>query len=213
MINDENDFFVIEYQPNDSGMPHFMDKEWKPELPDYDFFKAPPSSGDFSDHYLAKVKAYNLDGDYFPDDDLISSEMLMLVSKLDVKFISVPIKVSLYRDKTPSNKYFLFYLSSYLSIMDEDSSVFTISKDIETGKLNTPDERGLDNTHYEKIDKFKIRSDIKEHLFFCKEISKPVCSLLFKSEFESLKLRGVKFEKIDDNYKYDPWGDWDDWDD
>ncbi|WP_120807061.1 DUF1629 domain-containing protein [Yersinia sp. IP36721] len=208
MSNAENEFFVIEYAPDDAGIPHFMDKEWTPELPGYDLFTAPPSLDDFSDNYAVKVKSYKLDGDYLLNDNLISFEMLMLNSELNVKCISIPVNVYLYKNKAPLKKYFLFYLSSYLSIMDESKSVFTISKDIETGELNTPEAKGLDKVYYEKIDKFKVKDDIKEHLFFCKEISKPVCSLLFKRNFEMLKLTGVTFEKIDDNYKYDAWGGW-----
>lgn len=30
MINSENEFFVIEYSPNDEGIPYFMDQEWVP---------------------------------------------------------------------------------------------------------------------------------------------------------------------------------------
>lgn len=208
MINSENEFFVIEYSPNDGGIPHFMDKEWMPELPDYDLFTASLIPEDFSDGYVVKIKACKLDGDYFPNDNLISSDMLVLLSELKVKCISIPVRVILYKNKTPSKKYYLFYVLSYLSIMDESKSIFTISKDIETGEVNTPDEKGLDKIYYERIEKFKIRDDINEHLFFCNEISKPVCSLLFKSKFESLNLCGVKFEKIDDNYKYDAWEGW-----
>ncbi|MFG1175844.1 imm11 family protein [Erwiniaceae bacterium CAU 1747] len=208
MMNSESEFFVIEYSPNDEGIPHFMDKEWVPELPDYDLFTAPPSPDDFSDGYAVKVKSYKLDGDYFPNDNLISSDMLMLLSELNVKCISIPAMVGLYKNKAPSKNYYLFYILSYLSIIDESKSIFTISTDIETGELNTPEDKGLDKIYYEKIDKFKIRGDVQEHLFFCKEISKPVCSLLFKSEFEKLKLTGVTFERIDDNYKYDAWSGW-----
>lgn len=208
MTHSESEFFVIEYSPNDEGIPHFMDKEWVPELPDYDLFTAPPSPDDFADGYTVKVKSYKLDGDYFPNDNLISSDMLMLLSELNVKCISIPTAVGLYKSKAPSKRYYLFYILSYLSIMDESESIFTISTDIETGELNTPEAKGLDKIYYEKIDKFKVKSDIKEHLFFCREISKPVCSSTFKSRYESLKLSGVKFKKIDGNYKYDAWSGW-----
>ncbi|EPN1381957.1 MULTISPECIES: imm11 family protein [Providencia] len=208
MINSENEFFVIEYSPNDEGIPYFMDQEWVPELPNYDLFTAPPLPEDFSDNYAVKIKAYKLDGDYFSNDNLISSDMLILLSELKVKCISIPVKVRLYKNKTPSKEYYLFYILSYLSIMDESKSIFTISKDIETGEFNTLDEKNLEKIYYERIDKFKIRDDIHEHLFICNEISKPVCSSLFKNKFESLKLCGVKFEKIDDNYKYDAWEGW-----
>lgn len=208
MINSENEFFVIEYSPNDEDIPHFMDKVWVPELPDYDLFTAPPLPENFSDDYVVKLKTYKLNGDYFPNDNLISSDMLMLLSELKVKCISIPVKVELYKDKSPPKEYYLFYILSYLSIMDVSKSIFTISKDIETSEFNTPDGKGLDKIYYERIDEFKVRDDIHEHLFICNEISKPVCSSLFKSKFESLNLCGVKFEKIDGNYKYDAWEGW-----
>ncbi|WP_165678468.1 imm11 family protein [Metapseudomonas otitidis] len=200
-----NNFFVIDYFPDGAGRPYSMDKVWSPELPGYDIYTAPPNLDDFSDRYSVRIKTFKLDGDYFPDDNLISGEMFNLVNDLSVRFISFPVAIDIHRGRVPSKAYYLFYLTNYLSLMDGAGSVYTISRDLDSGRLNTPEDRCLDKVYYEKIDFFKTRDDVSDNLFFCKEISKPVCSVFFKEEFEARGLSGVTFIPIDDSYRYDPW--------
>ncbi|MBI6549756.1 hypothetical protein [Xenorhabdus lircayensis] len=205
MINTENNFFIVKYAPDGVGLPDFMDKEWSPELPYYDIYKNPPSLETLADKYNIKIKSYQLDGDFFVKDRLISLEMLKLCNELKINCITVPVEIQLYRKKIPQKQYFIFFLSDYLSILDLNKSVFSISKDIYTGKLETPEDSGLDRIYYETIDKFCIKEGISQHLFFCQELAKPVCSHVFKEKFESLNLKGAEFEIIDNNYKYDAW--------
>ncbi|PHM73080.1 imm11 family protein [Xenorhabdus kozodoii] len=205
MTHTENDFFIVKYSPDGVGIPYFMDKEWNPELPSYDIYKKPPSLEELADKYNIKIKSNQLDGDFFVKDRLVSLDILNLCKELKINCITVPVTIQLYRNKTPKKQYFLFFLSDYISILDPEKSIFSISRDIYTDKLDTPEDKGLDKIYYEKIDKFHIKEDISKHLFFCQELSKPVCSNVFKEKFESLNLKGVEFEIIDDNYKYDAW--------
>ena len=198
-------FFIVQSDPDGKGIPYFMDKHWTPELPDYEFYDSPPCEGDFLNAYSLKAKTYQLNGDYLVDENLVSNEMLYLCEKLNVKCIRIPVDINLHRGVRPQKKYFLFFPLSYLSILDKDESTYTISIDLDSGKLNTQEERGLKKTYYESIDKFKIKNNIREHLFFCNEIAASVCSIQFKSEYEALGLTGVSFKAINDNYQYSAW--------
>lgn len=210
MIDSQNSFFIIERSPDNEGVPAYMAKEYKPELPDFSFniFEKPADPSQFAEKYFIKAKASKLDGDFLPEDFLASIEFINLCNKLNVKHIQIPVDLKLYRDKTPEKKYFLFFMLTYLDALDEEKSEFIVSVDINTGKPNTPEGRGLERTYYEKIDKFYVKDDISENLFFCREISKPVCSNKFKEKYESLNLKGIKFTAIDDNYKFDAWAGW-----
>lgn len=201
-------FFVLKYSPDGKGIPSFIDKIWTPELPDYDFYNFAPCAKSFLAKYDVKIKATKLDGDYLPEDELVSDSIRILCEELDVKCICIPVDVRLQRNRTPEKKYNLFFLTSYISILDQEHSVFNISIDPETGKLNTPEDRGLHKVFYDSIDLFKVRDDIDENLFFCNEIAAPVCSSAFKDEYENRGLTGITFIKIDDNYKYDAWEGW-----
>lgn len=198
-------FFIVQSDPDGKGIPYFMDKHWTPELPDYEFYDSPPCEGDFLNAYSLKAKTYQLNGDYLVDENLVSNEMLYLCEKLNVKCIRIPVDINLHRGFRPQKKYFLFFPLSYLSILDKDESTYTISIDLDSGKLNTQEERGLKKTYYESIDKFKIKNNIREHLFFCNEIAASVCSIQFKNEYEALGLTGVSFKEINDNYQYSAW--------
>lgn len=198
-------FFIVQSDPDGKGIPYFMDKHWTPELPDYEFYDSPPCEGDFLNAYSLKAKTYQLNGDYLVDENLVSNEMLYLCEKLNVKCIRIPVDINLHRGVRPQKKYFLFFPLSYLSILDKDESTYTISIDLDSGKLNTQEERGLKKTYYESIDKFKIKNNIREHLFFCNEIAASVCSIQFKNEYEALGLTGVIFKAINDNYQYSAW--------
>lgn len=198
-------FFIVQSDPDGKGIPYFMDKHWTPELPDYEFYDSPPCEGDFLNAYSLKAKTYQLNGDYLVDENLVSNEMLYLCEKLNVKCIRIPVDINLHRGVRPQKKYFLFFPISYLSILDKDESTYTISIDLDSGKLNTQEVRGLKKTYYESIDKFKIKNNIREHLFFCNEIAASVCSIQFKNEYEALGLTGVSFKEINDNYQYSAW--------
>lgn len=208
MINSSVDFYIVKYDPDGEGAPHFMEKEWTPELPILDIHIKAPSLSDFASEYNLKAKSYKLDGDYLVEDNLISLDFYNLCREFNVKCICIPANVRLLRNKTPNKKYFLYFNKAYLSILDSDKSVFSISKDIYNGKNNTPEDKNMDKIYYDKIDKFHVIDGISEHLFYCKDIMDTVCSKSFKDKFDYLNLKGVKFIPIDQDYKYDAWEGW-----
>lgn len=208
MTSSSKVYYIVEVLPDGKGVPHFMGKKWIPDLPDYDIYSLPPNVGDFKQEYILNAKAYQLDSDYAINDNLASFDFLELCRQFDVKCIEVPVVINLLRGKVPGKDYYLFFLLDYLSILDQESSIFTISEDIDTGKLNTPEDRGLNKIYYDRIERFIVRGDLSEHLFLCNEISKPVCSVEFMKEFEARGFKGIKFTALDDSYNYDAWEGW-----
>lgn len=203
----EKKFYVLEYNPEGSGVPPYIDKEYIPELPYFDIFTAPPKREDFAEIYHLRTKVKEMSADYFIIDDIASDKIIEISKKLNVGFISIPLDVRIYGRKQPEKKYNLFYLTDYISMLDEKQSHYEISKDLETGRLNTPKEMGVDKIYYEKITKFIVKKGVEKNLFFCNEIIKPVCSEKFKDLYESQSLSGVKFIPIDNNFSYNAWGD------
>lgn len=207
MTECKKQFYVLEYNPGGSGLPSYIDKEYIPELPYFDVFTAPPKNEDFAEAYQLRTKVKEMKGDYFVIDDIVSNDIIELCKLLSVNFISIPLDVRLNGRKKPEKNYNLFYLTDYLSILDRDGSHYEISKDLESGKLNTPEEMGLDKIYYEKITNFIVKDGVEKSLFFCNEIIKPVCSEEFKELYEKQNLSGVRFIPIDKNFSYDAWGD------
>ncbi|XTZ38655.1 imm11 family protein [Salmonella enterica] len=208
MSNSVAEFYVMEYLPDDAGSPYFMDKEWAPDLPDYDIFTAPPAIGDFVDKYYLKASAIQLDGDFLVNDNLVSADFFYLCKEFSANIIHIPVDISLIKGGKPKKEYYLFFLLDYIEILDQKESQYVISHDIESGLPNTPAARGLDKNYYETIDLFVVKKKIKSNFFFCQELSKPVCSKAFKEKFEERGLKSIEFKIIDENFKYDAWTGW-----
>ena len=102
----------------------------------------------------------------------------------------------------------MFFLLDYIEILDKERSQYTISKEVDSGLQNTVEERGLDKTYYDAITLFMIKKGVQKDLFFCQELSKPVCSKSFKDHFEASNLKSIEFKAIDENFKYDAWAGW-----
>jgi hypothetical protein len=198
----------MEYTPDGLGSPYFMDKNWAPELPDYDIFVAPPTINDFESKYVLKVDSAHLDGDYLVSDNLASSLFLDLCKEFGVNLICRPLEVQLLNKKSPEKKYFLFFLADYMEILDKEKSTYIVSTDIDSGLPDTPEDRGLDKTYYDKIDVFIVNDNVSSNLFFCQDISKPVCSGEFKNKFEALGLKSIEFHPLDESFRYDAWAGW-----
>lgn len=203
----KNKFYTLECNPGVAGLPPYIDKKYTPDLPYFDIFTSPPKEEDFIERYKLRTSVKDISGDYFLDDDIVSSDLVKMCQSLNIAFLSVPLDIVLNGRKYPSKNYSLFYLKKYISILDVKESSYEISRDLDSGKLNTPQEMGLDKVYYEKITNFVIKKDINEDLFFCTDIIKPVCSEKFKSLFQEKCFSGINFIPIDSSYSYDAWGE------
>lgn len=209
MSSNQNCFFIVQFIPGGAGVPPFFGKDWTPELPDYTFYDSPPREETFATSYRLKAKTISLNGDYFVEDHLASMAMCDLCERLNVKFFHIPVEIDLYRGKTPKKSYYLFFLKSYISILDRESSIYSLSNDMENANLNTSKPSERTRLFYDSIELFKVKASISENLFFCNELMLPVCSKVFKDECERLGLEGVGFKPLDESYKYSAWEDLD----
>lgn len=198
------DFFVLERKPAEGGQ-NFVEMIWSPPLPKFHFPSGDVDKNAFADNYFVKLKVHKLTGDYFLGDYLASERFLSLCRSLGVDFISAKADVALPRDKKPELSYNFFLPLERLDLLDEGKSIFCIAVDVETGEPQTK-AAGLDSTYYDKIDLFKTREDVDRDLFLCTELKKVVCSARFKKKFEDAQTTGIGFEPIDQNFRYDPWG-------
>lgn len=204
MKSDANsDFFVIERKP-DAGVPKFFEKIWSPDLPLFHFPSGKINKNEFIARYSVKAKTYKMTGDYFKSDYIASDRFVEMCENFGVDFISAIADVTLYKDKRPERIYYFFMPIERVDLLDEENSVFSISKDLETGKLQTR-ESGLDSTYYDKIDLFVAKKDVGRDLFLCTELKETVCSARFRKSFEDAGMSGIGFKPIDQNFRYDPW--------
>ena len=202
MMVNKNQFYVIDYSPDGKKLPLYIDKVFTPELPYFDIFIAPPKQNEFAKAYVLDTSVQEIEGDYFVEDDIASERLVQLCRSMNINFISIPLEI---KSREVHCNYNLFYLADYISIIDTEKSIYEISKDLETGRLNTPDEMGLDKVYYENITRFIVKDNIDKDLFFCKDIIKHVCSENFKETFERNKLSGVSFTPINNEYTFDAW--------
>lgn len=204
----KEEFFIVKYKADGNGCPYFSDVSFTPDLPDYDIDKSAPDQGKLSSVYKVRMKKNKLDGDFIIEDHIASEGFLNICTSMNVPFVYADADVLLSKIKKPNKKYFIFFPSKYLSIINEEESIYSISIDIYSNLPNTPKDRGLYKTFYEKIDFFKIKKGIKYDLFYCLDISELVCSEKFKKKIELGNFKGFSFINIDEDFKYDPWSNW-----
>mgnify|MGYP000997315391 CR=1 FL=1 len=199
-------YYIMDFLPDGLGVPYFLDKHWSPELPTFDIFSSPPDESLFDDIYKVRILADFMDGDYFPDDNLVSGDMLLLLEKYKVNFFSREVDITLSKKNKPKKKYNLFFLKDYIYLLNKDESDFVLSDDLSCGVDESKKSDAPQEVFYDVIERFVVKDNVGSDLFFCKEISKPVCSEGFKEEYTALNMKGVKFIPIDEKYKFDPWG-------
>jgi hypothetical protein len=197
------DFFILSRSP-DKDVPSFVEMIWTPGLPKFHFPSGKINRGEFADSYSIQAKSQKFTGDYFLNDYVASDQFVDLCQIFSVDFISTGADITLLKGKKPEKSYNFFMPMERVDLLDEGNSVFSVSKDLETGELKTR-EAGLDSTYYDKIDLFVIRPEVDRHLFLCTELKKTVCSAKFKKAFEDARMSGIAFEPIDQNFRHDPW--------
>lgn len=199
----DSGFFVIVDKPN-AGVPVFFETIWSPEMPLFHFPSGKIDRSLFADFYSVKVKSRKMTGDYFVNEYISSGNFLRLCEEVGADFIFAKMDVTLLGKNTPKEDYYFFMPMERVDLLDEENSVFTISTNLETGKLSTR-EIGLDSTYYDKIDLFVAKKNVDRDLFLCTELKEIVCSARFKKMFEDARMSGIDFEPIDQDFRYDPW--------
>ncbi len=159
-----------------------------------------PLSYKFDELYNVKIKRHDLNADYYLLSNLGSENFIQLLNELDIKYRSIPLNITLNRNKIPEKKYFLIYIADIVSILNEDLSTFKLMQDKYSGEIII--ENGF--KQYDEITKFLVNKEKVDgyHLFYCSDINKLVCSKTFKNKFIESGLKGIDFKKIDNTYKY-----------
>lgn len=195
------EFYVIDSKPDGENIPYFFETIWHPALPAFDLPENTPAVEMFESNYRLAAKIDTLDVDILVDDFLASSNFLELCNSFAVDYLSVPVDVELDGGQKPSKGYNFFCVAARKEILDEEMSIFALMDD---RLLRPKSERG-DLPVYDRIDKFVIADGVEDDLFYCEEIKRTVCSAAFKAKFMAMKLTGLNFISIDENYVYAPW--------
>lgn len=159
-----------------------------------------PLSYKFDESYNVKIKRHDLNADYYLLSNLGSENFIQLLNELDIKYRSIPLNITLNRNKIPEKKYFLIYIADIVSMLNEDLSTFKLMQDKYSGEIII--ENGF--KQYDEITKFLVNKEKVDgyNLFYCSDINKLVCSKTFKNKFIESGLKGIYFKKIDNTYKY-----------
>lgn len=91
-----------------------MDKEWGPELPDYDIYTAPPGATNFCPVYRLRTNATQLDGNFLVNDNLVSVDFLKLCEQCQVRSIRIPVEASLLKENLRKNIIFYWIILRFL---------------------------------------------------------------------------------------------------
>ncbi|WP_133247632.1 hypothetical protein [Pseudomonas sp. SDI] len=197
-----HEFYVIEHNPDGKCTPYFFGSECTPKLPSLHLPSEGPDPRKYANEYSLKAKTYNFSFDFNANELLASKDFIEICKMLSVKMLIRPVKISLYRNTTTQKLYFLFFPLARIELLNRDQSTYTEESQAASQKIS----EGNDEKAYEKIDRF-ITLPSKEHLFYCIEIKEIVCSSQLKEAYEKQRLTGIKFTAINEDFRYDPWGD------
>jgi len=184
-------------------VPLFFDEVWLPKLPEFNQVIANPEVLGFSNFYKMNTDLNELHVDVMFEQYLASSEFIRICEKLNCKFLSIPVAISLRGSTKPEKDYSFFCVLSRCSLLDVDLSTFEL---VDDGLLRPENERQNMSPLYARIDRFAARSDVEYDLFYCEELKQMVCSSGFREAYLNNSFIGLYFEKIDEGFVYAPWG-------
>jgi hypothetical protein len=126
--------------------------------------------------------------------------MVETCEALGVGFFARQLNVVLSKKKKPAKDYYLFFLQDYISILDRDRSIYVQGDVFQVDERRT--HHGLPQRYfYDEISSFVVGASVSSDLFWCLEISRPVCSQEFMRCYEKANLTGVVFTPIDECYR------------
>jgi|SRR5471030_962869 len=203
-------FFAIEYASGSAGCPPYLSGEFNQRSWEWAPYEQNPDSVTINNNYIFSISDKNIssvDFDFYGlDDYYVSSRFIDVCNKLGVRFRPVPMKIIFSDNRKTSKDYFIFLPAESSALLDTEKSEFKIDQDLATGK---PLINGIfgDSYVYSWVKKFVPVVGVGLHLFRCKETMDLFCSREFKEASESNDLLGLRFVPIDQNYRYDPWGE------
>jgi len=136
----------------------------------------------------------------------VSERFLKVCDALGVKYRAVPLELSQGKE-CRKDDFYIFLPAENIAVMDRERSDYTVARDLETGEISESQIfPGLENV--DVINNLIMIENVESHLFVCQETLELFCSGAFFRKASGLK--GIRFKKIDRDYRYDPWSELDD---
>lgn len=202
--------YILEYKHGEKGCPAFFSADYNTSEYEWDALDPNPDKFIINNTYTCKAKDPFINFDFYgAPTPIVSEEFTKVCDELRVLYRTIPVKI-IQKDNMPTSKeYHYFLVKSNIEILDRNLSIFADAVDIYTGeivynKIYHPQKINA----YDHIKKFVIKSNIElPHLFRGMETLELICTDTFKTVCEAKGLKGVSFIPLDDDYKYDPWGE------
>jgi len=141
--------------------------------------------------------------DYFRSSTpIVSEKVKRLCDEFGVNCQFVPVKIWVNKWQSDTLFYFLL-LRDFVSIVDEDQSTYEIWQDRVTGE-NSYYTNFPDMPEFKKITNLVLKDKSTPNFFMAPEIGSRVCTERFKKETEKTGLKGIIFEELTPDFRYDP---------
>lgn len=205
------DYFVVKYSGGESGCPHHLSGEMNQEEWEWDPFSPNPHQARIEKQYAFKVTDPDIETIHFDFYEApscyVSDKFLSLCDVLNVSYRAVPLEIQISNGgKIQSFPRHIFLIASGVSLLDKENSEFSLEMDLETG-MTMYNRYFPDSPIYSFIGKFVSNTESHPALFRCIETMELVCNSEFKDLATSSMLHGISFLPIDEQYKFDPWGE------
>lgn len=204
------EFFVMEYDWQKLDLPAFISGTFNHADFEWDF-NSPNSIKDIRidrayEFHITDPAIKSLDLDFYdPRSPIVSAAFLSVCDELDVRYRSVPLKVSFSGAPGSTAEFFLFLPYQSASLLNRGLSEYQEDRVVETGEVMM-DKSFPGQPVYSWIRKFVIEP-VPLNLFHCIELMQLVVSERFVSLSRNRGIKGVGFVPIDASYRYDPWGE------
>lgn len=204
-----SNYYVLRYNPQESGCPIVLSGFFNCNEFEWDPFESSPLELNIAKQYVLQLSGLemelsDLEFDYYSiGDTFVSREFLAVCDKVGGKYKAIPLEIT-YKEQCRQGDFFIFLPGESLAALDKVESVFETSKDLETG-LEIESNIYTGGMNIDAISRFVVSPELQSDIFRCQETLELFCSERFKSAATGLK--GVSFEKVDDNYSYDTWAE------
>jgi len=211
MSAEEKDYYVVESDKDGHGLVS-MNGYFNVEKFEWEACEYNPLACEIKKSYKLALTGLNgslrdLDFDFYRVSlTYVSERFLKVCDALGIKYRAVPMALSQGKE-CREDDFYIFLPAEHIAVMDRERSDYTIARDLETGAIS--ENRifpGLENV--DSINNLIMVEQVESHLFICQETLELFCSGAFFRKASGLK--GIRFKKIDRDYRYDPWSELDD---
>jgi hypothetical protein len=212
MSLEANTYYAMHYNSADEGCPVSLTGFFNCDRFEWSPYETHPEKIEIKNEYRLALSDSNInintvDFDFYQvSATYVSRRFLEVCDLLSAKYRAIPLEISS-GSKVTKSDYFIFLPGESLPALDKASSVYEAAKDLETGSIiNSPLYPG--EVSISRIDSFVVSAGVGSDIFRCQETLQIFCSDRFKLAAAGLK--GIKYDPVNESYKYDPWSDLED---